>query len=332
MRFLLLCLVRLLAALALTGLTGCVSVDLEGVFRPEVREHVVEQATQSTSNKILLLDLTGIISSDGLVGLPFVSESTPDLVKLALNRAERDSHVRAVVLRLDSPGGGVGATDSVYHELVAFKQRTGLPVLAAINGLGCSGGYYVACAADRIYVCPTGVVGSIGVIARFPRLRGLADKIGYDEVVLKTGAMKDLANPLRDMAPAERDVLQGLIDAMYARFLAVVVAGRSGQFPTVDALRPLADGRVFTPEQARAAGLVDGIAHLPDVIAAARTAAGIPAAHVITYAGGRGTDANIYSRGAPGLSPQVNLVNVDLAAGLPRAGYGFHYLWLPVTP
>jgi protease-4 len=296
---------------------GCVSVDVSGMFGGELRERRVEPAEHFTFNKILLIDLHGVISG-----------AAPDRLKAILNKAELDPFISAVVLRIDSPGGEVTASDVMYQELVRYRQRRRVPVIASIGGMGCSGGYYIACAADRIYAHPTAVVGSIGVIARFPRVSRLADKIGLDMVTLKSGPLKDMGDPFRELDPEARRILQETLDAMYGRFVNVVAAGRPALAQPA-AVRPLADGRIFTADQALEAKLVDGVGYLPDAIAAARQAAGVRAAHVITYTLRDNADTNIYTAAAPGPAG-LHLVNVDLGAWSGVQATGFLYLWSPV--
>ena len=165
--------VRCLAGLVAAALLcGCASVDLLSVLQPKLREVTLQQSEHGRfrSNRILLLDVSGIIASRPPGFFSLVDRCDPDTVKAVLTKAERDPRVKAVVLRIDTPGGAVSPTDTIYHELCEFRRRTGRPVLAAIMGIGCSGGYYIAAAADRIYASPSAVTGSIGVIATFPRL------------------------------------------------------------------------------------------------------------------------------------------------------------------
>ena len=190
--------------------------------------------------------------------------------------------------------------------------------------LGTSGGYYVGASADEIYSHPTSIIGSIGVVARVPQLAKLADKIGYSEIIFKSAKYKDLGDPLRKMPEEQQVILQNTIDSMHERFLEVVVKNRPG-YQTKDELRPIADGRIYTPEEALRVELVDGIAYLDEVIAKAKLSAGLKNARIVTYNHTAGHDSNIYSK----LPMQVNLLNIDLrnifGDGLPS----FHYLWMP---
>jgi protease-4 len=180
--------------------------------------------------------------------------------------------------------------------------------------------------ADRIYAHPTTITGSIGVIARFPKLRGLADKVGYDEEIVKSGNMKAMGHPLLTMSAEERAVFQGTIDDMYGRFITIVRDGRP-QLETLEAVRPIADGRIYTAKQALANGLVDEIGYLSDALNDLKAAAGVSKAHVVTYSYGASDDANLYTR-AMRAPVELNLGAIQLK-GLEMARPGFHYLWMP---
>ena len=305
------------------GLAGCFSVDMRGVLSPSLEEHEISRDGLFTRDKILIIDISGLIRSGQSSGF-FSRNTTPKSIKAILNKASDDRHIRAVVLRIDSPGGEVTATDVVYHDILAFKERTGIPVYASIMSLGTSGAYYVGATADEIYSHPTSIIGSIGVIARVPQLAELADKIGYSQIILKSGKNKDLGDPLTKMPEEQQAILQNTIDSMHERFLEVVVKNRPG-FQTKDELRPIADGRIYTSEEALRVELVDGIAYLDEVIAKAKLSAGLDRARVVTYNHSAGHDSNIYSK----LPLQVNLLNIDLKNILGDGLPGFHYLWMP---
>ena len=312
-------------------LTGCVSVDLAALLEPRLEEVRLRKAAAWTPHKILVVDISGFIGPEPNGQFSLINKCCPDAVTAMLKRAERDSAIKAVVLRIDTPGGGVAPTDMIHHEIRTFQRRTGRPVVAMIMGMGCSGGYYIANAADAIFAHPSSVTGSIGVIAVFPRIKKLADKIGWEQTVIKSGRMKDIGNPLREMPDEERRILQEMIDGFYGQFLDAVIAGRP-KYHDRTALKPVADGRVYTAKQALEHGLIDRIAYFDDVLAQAKEAAGIRNAHVIAYHYGRREDATVYSS-TSSRSPVRPLVNVDLQGllGTP-AVTGFHYLWMPGTP
>lgn len=315
-------------AVVLTGLCGVFAgcVDLGPLLRRDLVETTVQEYPGwFVTDKILLVDISGeILDADG--GLFGGLVCTPEYVKAVLNRAEKDPTVRAVVLRIDSPGGSVGASEVIAREIKAFRTRTGLPVMAQINNMGCSGAYFVACAADRIQAQPSAIVGSIGVIASLPKYRKLADKIGYEQQVFKSGAMKDIGSGMRDMTEEERAVIQQMIDGDYRLFLDWILANRPKTL-TREALTAAADGRIFTPQDAVERKLIDGIGFLDEAIQLAMTAAHVRRADVVTYGYSDSADRNIFSpRGA------VNPLHIG-ALGLPpilgERKSGFYFLWMP---
>jgi len=316
----------------LTGLAGCgpVSFLITPVqARQTLAESVVARESFWTLNKVALIDVQGVLADardEPLLGPP--GENPVSLFKEKLDKAAADRLVRAVVLRINSPGGGVTASDLMHTELLRFKEATHKPVIAMMLDVGASGAYYLACGADKIYAAPTSVTGSIGVIMITPDVSGTMQKLGLRANVIKSGPMKDAGSPFREMSPQDRALFQGMIDAMYARFLEVVNAGR----PQIgaDRIRTLADGRVYLAPDAKANGLIDEVGTLHEAIAAAKSAAGLEGKPVVVveYARPLGYRANVYSQ-APGGATQVNLVNVDLPAWLRSSWPRFMYLWLP---
>jgi protease-4 len=307
------------------GLSGCVMVNLSSLFSNELEEIVLfEEDAWLVFDKILLLDVSGMITSESLSGLFSETSSSPDRISAVLNKARQDRNIKAVLLRINSPGGGVAATDLIAHEIQSFARTTGLPVYAHILDVGASGGYYVASVADRIYAEPTCITGSIGVIMSLPKFKELAEKVGYEQVVIKSGKMKDLGNALRDMSEEERRVFEEMVLSMYNRFLDVIVAGRPA-FDTREQLLPLADGRVFTAEQAREHGLIDEVAHMDRVLQDLKAAAGLRRAHVITYSFRQNPEATLYS---PTGSADAFPVRIDWPSLLPAGQAGLYYLWL----
>lgn len=311
------------------GASGCVVVlanplGFLGRARP-LEETTLEGHGRA---KVLLLDVSGVITDRptkrtfGLVE----QESTLGRLKSELERAADDRRVKAVVLRVNSPGGGVTASDEIYGEIRRFRAENGIPVVASLGDVAASGGYYIACAADTIVAHPTTVTGSIGVILMNLNLEGLLGKIGVKNETFKAGAHKDLLSPFRGATPEERRIVQDIMDGLHARFIAVVREGR----PKLDASRlgELTDGRIFDAPQALHAGLVDQIGSLAEAIEVAKKAAGVKEARVVTYHRADETRENIYSRlgAAP---PQVNVLPVDLGVLAGGEGPRFMYLWAP---
>ena len=301
-------------------------VNLASLGRRELQEVRVEKAKGFfTSSKVLLVDVSGVIAEGG-GGLFSDATCSPEYMKAVLRKATDDASVKALVLRINSPGGTVTASEQIAREIRAFRKATGRPVIAQINGLGCSGAYYLAAACDRIDAQPSAIVGSIGVIAVLPKYRKLADKIGIDEVVIKSGALKDMGSGMRDMTDEERGVLQSLIDSDYAQFLDWVLACRPA-LGDRDALRKLADGRVYTSSQALEHKLIDRICHLDEAIDQAREAAHLTDSSVVSYGYSDSPDANIYSS-AGDVSPLRMNLSLPPVLKSQQAG-GFFYLWSP---
>lgn len=188
-------------------------------------------------------------------------------------RSHRDNPaVRAVVIRINSPGGVVAPTQEL-HDALTRLRAAGKPVVASLGAVAASGGYYVAVAADRIYANPGTLTGSIGVIMQMANVNALLKKVGVDYVVVKAGEFKDLGSFARPMLPEERRVLQALLDDVHAQFIAAVAAGR--KLDRVEVLR-FADGRIFSGTQAKDLRMVDALGGLEEAVDAAATLAGLP--------------------------------------------------------
>ncbi|MBI5643178.1 MAG: signal peptide peptidase SppA [Deltaproteobacteria bacterium] len=305
-------------------LGGCVIISLPGV------EPLTEKVVGGKGDdKVLLIDISGIITDADANGGIFKSkQSLTARIKEELDNASEDKAIKAIVLRIDTPGGSVTTCDIVTHEILRFKKKRNTPVIAQFMDVAASGGYYIAsAAADRIIAHPTTVTGSIGVVAFSMNASGLLDKIGIANQTIKSGDKKDIGSPLRPMTEEERRILQGIIDDMYERFLDVIIEGRKAFF-TKDELRKIADGRVFTAQQAVKLKLIDSIGYLDDAIDAAKEKAGIKEATIVTYSSPRSYKNNIYSS-LEQLPSQVNLINIDAGAFSRKMGLSFMYLWMP---
>jgi len=184
------------------------------------------------------------------------------------------------VLRINTPGGTVTASDIIYREIMLFREETKVPVVAALMDVAASGGYYIALAADRIVAHPTTVTGSIGTIMVTANVEGLLGKIGVATNTFKSAEHKDMGSPFRMLTPEERAIFQSVIDELQRQFVAKVVERRR---LTESAARGLADGRIYTAPQALGKGLVDALGYMPDALAAARRAIGVDEAKVIVY-------------------------------------------------
>ncbi len=180
--------------------------------------------------------------------------------------------VKAIVLRIDSPGGGVVPSQEIHDAVKRIKNKSNKVIIASMGTVAASGGYYIAAATDRIIANPGTLTGSIGVIMETANLEGLLKKVGVEGVVIKSGRFKDVGSPLRKMSDEEKKLLQSVMDDVHHQFIQAVADGRSLELSEVE---PLADGRIFTGRQAKEARLVDELGDLEDAIRIAAEVAGI---------------------------------------------------------
>lgn len=217
---------------------------------------------------VAVIHVEGVIVSGGDDLFSDGSLASAQTIIKNIEKAKNDSDVKAIILAVDSPGGGVVASDQIYHAL----KGAGKPIVVVMGDLAASGGYYVSMASDWIVANPNTLTGSIGVISEFPNAEGLLDKIGVDFVVITSGPRKDIGSPYREMTEAERAYWQKIIDETYASFVQIVADGRH---MTVDEVKPLADGGVYTGRQALELGLVDQLGYQEDAITKAAELGGI---------------------------------------------------------
>ena len=275
------------------------------------------------AEKVLIVDIDGtLVNSRG--GLFGTGENPVSLFIEKIDKAQADTNVKAIVLRINSPGGGVTASDIMHNRLIQLKAKRKIPIVAIIQGVGASGGYYVACGADRIIAHPTSITGSIGVMIQTFSLAGTMNLIGIDAQAITSGPHKDMGNPLKPLDPEDQKILQGIVDEYYERFLSVVGKGR----PKLNAetIRTLADGRVYTGGQAVESGLVDSLGYMDDAIKVARKMAGLKRAKLVIYNRPMGHKPHAYaSTSAPGA--QLNLLNINVPNLDILTQPRFLYLW-----
>ena len=195
-------------------------IHLDFLGKDKIEEVVLIKSREK--EKVLLLDVSGLI---GVTSSPSIFEREADVISQVyyrLKKASEDPLIKGVILRLDTPGGEVTASDVIYHEIQNFKKRTGIPVLALMMSMTASGGYYIASACDHLIAHPSSLTGSIGVISLFPNLDGLLGKIGIQVQVIRSGKMKDSGSVFREMTEEERKVFQNIVDEYYQNFLNVV--------------------------------------------------------------------------------------------------------------
>jgi protease-4 len=316
-----------IAAFFLFILTGCaINLSLIPATKP-LEEKVLEGKGKP---KILLVDLDGVISfKDETDGLQLKSRpSKVAFFREALLKAADDPRIAGVIVRINSPGGGVTASDTIYHEIMNFKQKRKIPVYAYIMELGTSGGYYVASASDRIIASPTAITGSIGVIAMKLNIEGLFSKIGVSEETYKSGPKKDFWSPFRPSTEEEKRMLQGIIDGLYMRFVEVVYSNRQ-KVMAEQAVKNLADGRIFTAGQALESRLIDQVAYLDEAIDIMKRSLNIEQAKVVTYSRPKTFKSNIYSETPLPGGQVINLISINGSELSSFSGVQFMYLWNP---
>jgi protease-4 len=199
-------------------------------------------------DKIAIVEIKGVITqSSGIIE--------------EIDQFQEDEGVKAIILRIDSPGGGVGPAQEIHREILKVKSKK--KVVTSMGSVAASGGYYIACASDRIIANPGTITGSIGVVMEFTNIEELFKKIGIKGVVVKSGEHKDIGSPFREMTPEEKKILQEVIDNVHQQFIQAVAKGRKmDQAKVVE----IADGRILSGEQAKQIGLVDELGNLQDAI------------------------------------------------------------------
>jgi protease-4 len=313
-----------LAALAVCGCFNGFQV-IPAHFSGPIQETVVYDADHCLCrNKVAVIDVDGLILNARTSGLFTSGDNPVSAFREKLDAAAEDRHVKAVVVRVNSPGGAVTASDIMYQDLLAFRHETHKPVVVCMMDVAASGGYYLAMAADCVYAHPTTVTGSIGVIMNLYNAHGMLSMLGVSSNPIKSGPNKDLGNPARPMTDEERAILQGIVNGFYDEFVHVVADGR--HLPEAK-VRELADGRVYTGLEAQKLGLVDKIGYLEDAIQEALDLACIKDAVIVAYCRGQGYRGSCYAA-APHIPSEIN-VKFDVPGLSGPGGAAFMYLWEP---
>lgn len=220
-----------------------------------------------------------VVEVQGVIGVGADRSLDAEAIIRTLGEYRDDPAVRAVVLRIDSPGGVVAPTQEIFTAVRRLREAK-KPVVASLGSVAASGGYYVAVSADRIFASPGTLTGSIGVVMQLANVEGLLKKVGVEYVVVKAGAYKDVGNFARAMTPEERRILQALLDDVYDQFISAVAEGR-GLDP--QAVRAFAEGRIYSGRQAHGLKMVDDLGGLEDAIEAAAKMAGLPPKPKVVY-------------------------------------------------
>lgn len=274
--------------------------------------------------EIAVLPVAGAITDSASGGAFSASGATPGALRSQLQQAEDDPNVEAVILEVNSPGGGVVPSDEMYRLVRDFKDETDKPVVASMGSTAASGGYYISAAADTIVANPSTTTGSIGVIFNYTNFSEALDKIGVDPEPLTTGEFKDLASPSDELSQQERDILNSQIEQSYDQFVSAIVAGRD---LTEERVRELGDGRTYTGQQAAENGLVDELGGLEAAASEARNLADIDQAEVVRYEESPGLLESVQARIAPEEPEAVQIMESAGIEPTPEMQYLYRPGW-----
>ncbi len=274
-------------------------------------------------DKILIIPVSGTISDTPKEGLFSLSPSLVEQVVVQLNKAQNDSQIKAVLLKVNSPGGTITASDLLYHELLTYKTKTGNKVGVIMMDVAASGGYYLSLPADMIMAHPTTLTGSVGVIFMRPKAVGLMNKIGLGVEVNKFGENKDMGSPFRESSDEEKKLMQKTVETFGNRFIELVQKHRKLD---EKALKEVSTARVFVADDALRLKLIDKIGYIRDAVKETRTIAGLADdARVIVYRRNDFPEDNYY-RASTLDAANRSLINIELPDIL-KMRAGFYYLW-----
>lgn len=279
----------------------------------------------SGSERILLISVQGTISDMPQKGLLRSSPSVVQQVVSQLKKAEKDERIRAVLFKVNSPGGTILASDLLYHEISSYRTRTGAKIIVSMMDVAASGAYYMSLPADTIMAHPTTITGSVGVIFLRPKAGGLMDKIGLGVDVIKFGRNKDMGSPFRESTEEEKGIMQKTVNDFGERFIGLVQKHRK---PREQAMAEISTARIFTADEALKWGMVDKIGYLSDAVKEAKMKAGLAGdARLVVYRRAKFPDDNYYSvTGAAVEDAHLPVVNIALPESL-NLPAGFYYLW-----
>ncbi len=270
--------INFLSAFAFKGIETNIS-DLFASEEQPFTEEIIDDGSEL--KKIVVLDVDGVIQDSGDSSSFFQSAGyNHQLFLKQLKYIKDDDTVKGVILRVNSPGGGVVESAEIHKKLVELQKDSKKPVYISMGSMAASGGYYISTAAKKIYASPETLTGSLGVIMEGINYKGLADKYGVDFVTIKSGKYKDIMSPTRKMTEEERNILQSMIDNSYQGFVKVISEGRH---LSVDQVKQIADGRVYDGRQAKELKLIDGFGYLDDVITQMKTDEKLKGAKVVRY-------------------------------------------------
>ncbi|MGD9043255.1 MAG: signal peptide peptidase SppA [Desulfobacterales bacterium] len=315
--------------IAVLFLIGCEAPKIR-IF-PSYADPLQEYTLQGKeTGKVLVIALRGMITDAPKRQFIRTRPSMVQEVVSQLRKAEADPEIKAVLLKIDSPGGSVIASDLIYNEILGFKQRKKAKVVVAMMGVAASGAYYVSLPADFILAHPTTVTGSVGVLFLRPDITALMEKIGVDVNVSKTGKNKDMGSPFRQATAEEQKITQDLIDQLAAQFL-----NRIAEHRKIDPknLKEISSARIYLAPDALNLGLVDRIGYLNEAVSEAKELADLPKdAKVVVYRRTAYPDDNLYNTSTSQYEGGgLSIISLNLPGTLAPLQTGFYYLWHPGT-
>ncbi len=314
--------------IVILSLTGCGAPRIK--FFSDATDPLKEFTIQgSEKGKVAVIDIDGVISNMQKRGIFF--SDMPSMVQEVVSQlkmAEKDKEVKAIVLKVNSPGGTTTASDILYKEILDFKKKTGAKVVVTMMDVAASGGYYISLPADYIMAHPTTVTGSIGVIFMRLEAYGLMEKIGVGVNVNKSGRNKDMGSPFRQPTNEEEKIFNSLIGNLSTRFLDLVKKHRNLKNTSFDEIKT---ARIYVADDALKAGLIDEIGYVKDALSHAKKLGNLhDDAKVVVYRRSEYPNDNIYNTSTSHYQGNgLALVNVDLFNSLPAFKTGFYYLWWP---
>ncbi len=293
--------------------------------QPELKERVLYNESAFPDGKIAIIEVDGVMANTRASGFLTTGEHPVAKLTEQLDIARRDDSVKGVVLRINSPGGTVTASELMHREVCRLKEN-GKPVVAMMMDVAASGGYYIACAADEIMACKSTVTGSIGVVMQTMEVTKTMEMIGVKAHTIKSGDQKAAGSPFEKLEPEQRAVFQGIINELYDQFVTVVAEGRPEL--SREQVLPLADGRVYTAKQALDLKLIDRIGSIKEAIALVKEKSGVKKAKVISYRQPHVRAPNYYARhDQDPVTSNVTILNVDLGSTSNTNRAPFLYIW-----
>ena len=321
--------VTIVIIVVLLGVSALMNVGLitmlvaENIDSNESSSKYTEELIKGTGRKkVVCIEAFGVISLSKSSGGLFQEQGLATKILKQIDEAEKDDNVIAILLLVDSPGGGVTASDIIYERLLKFKKsRKGRKIVALFRDIAASGGYYISAAADKIVAHRTTITGSIGVILSSINVKGLGDKVGVRDVTIKSGKYKDILNPFRDASPGELEMLQDVVNDLFERFVSIVSINRG---LSVKDVKKFANGSIFSAPHALTLGLIDEIGGFDSTVDLLKELTGTTKFKVVRY-----------KKAMPFLEMLMSGMSINPKIDLPFPDRwksqtpGFKYLWQP---